>query len=163
MRLAVYILFISLLTSCGIYSFRGGQYSGAKTFSVDFFKSQSALAPQVYSQNFTESLKDLLLAQSPLSLVTRDGELQYEGAVTGYTIAPVAIQENETASLNRLTITVKVKYTNTLDNSLSFERNFSKFADFAADVDLFTVEETLWQQINDQLTQEIYNASVGNW
>jgi len=149
--------------SCGIYSFRGGQYSGAKTFSVDFIKPQTALATQVYAQNLTEGLKDLLLAQSPLSLQARDGDLHYEGSITEYVITPVAIQGNETASLNRLTITIKVKYTNTIEKNLSFERSFSKYADFEADADLFAVEETLWTQINDQLAQEIYNASVGNW
>jgi hypothetical protein len=162
-RLLVVLISVVLVSSCGIYSFRGGQYSGAKTFSVDFFKPQTALATQVYAQNFTENLKDLMLAQSPLTLVTREGDLQYEGSITGYVVAPVAIQGNETASLNRLTITIKVKYTNTIEKNLSFERSFSKYADFEADVDLFSVEETLWAQINDQLAQEVYNASVGNW
>jgi hypothetical protein len=158
-----FIFSVLIFSSCGVYSFRGGQYSGAKTFSVDFFKPQAALATQVYAQNFTENLKDLMLAQSPLTLVGKDGELQFEGTVTGYVITPVAIQGNETASLNRLTISIKVKYTNTIEKNLSFERSFSKYADFEADVDLFSVEETLWAQINDQLAQEVYNASVGNW
>jgi hypothetical protein len=162
-RIIAFILTISLFSSCGIYSFRGGQYSGAKTFSVDFFKPQTALATQIYAQNFTENLKDLMLAQSPLSLVEREGDLQYEGLITGYVVTPVAIQGNETASLNRLTISVKVKYINTIEKNLSFERSFSKYADFEADVDLFSVEESLWAQINDQLAQEVYNASVGNW
>ena len=70
---------------------------------------------------------------------------------------------NETASLNRLNITIKVKYTNTLEPDLSFDKTFSKFADFEAAADLLSVEDRLWSEINDQLLQEIYNASVGNW
>ena len=167
MRKSFFIgLFISLLTSgCGIYSFTGGQYSGAKTFSVDYFKPQSAMATPLYAQRFTESLKDLLLAQSPLRLAERDGELNYSGMVVDYRTAPVAVQSGsaETASLNRLTITVKVIYNNTLEPELNFERTFSKFADYDANQDLFTIEESLWSLINEQLTQEIYNASVGNW
>jgi hypothetical protein len=50
-----------------------------------------------------------------------------------------------------------------LDPKLNFEKTFSKFADFEANQDLFSVEESLWKLINDQLVQEIYNASVGNW
>jgi Lipopolysaccharide-assembly len=165
MKKNLYIFFFALIfTGCGIYSFTGGQFSGAKTFSVGFFKSQTPLASQVYSQRLTESLKDILLSQSPLKLAERDGDLQFEGFVTGYSTAPTAIQSGtETASLSRLTISVKVKYTNTIDPSLSFDKVFSKFSDFASDRDLFTIEEELWQQINDQLTVEIYNASVGNW
>lgn len=150
--------------SCGIYSFSGGQFSGAKTFSVAFFKPQNPLASQVYAQNFTESLKDLLLAQSPLKLAEANGDLRYEGAIVDYRVAPVAVQSaSETATQNRLTIGIKVKYTNTLEPDLSFDRTFSKFADFDATRDLFAVQEDLWREINDQLLQEIYNASVGNW
>lgn len=159
------IITIAILSGCGIYSFTGGQFSGAKTFSVGYFKPQTALATPAYAQKLTESLKDLLLAQSPLKFAEEDGELQFEGCVTGYQIAPTAVQGGgaETASLNRLTITIKVKYTNTLEPELSFEKSFSKFADFEANQDLFSVEESLWQLINDQLNVEIYNASVGNW
>jgi Lipopolysaccharide-assembly len=164
-HLFIAFMLLALCNSCGIYSFNGGQFSGARTFSVDFFKPQTALASQVYCQKFTESLKDLLLSQSPLKIAERDGDLKYEGSITDYKVAPVAIQGGaaDQASLTRLTISVKVKYTNTLEPDLSFEKSFSKFADFPASSDLFSVQESLWQQINDQLLQEIYNASVGNW
>ena len=156
---------LSILAGCGIYSFTGGQFSGAKTFSVDYFKPQSAMVTPLYAQRFTESLKDLLLAQSPLRIAEKNGELTYSGTVVDYRTAPVAIQSGaaETASLNRLTITVKGKYDNSLEPELSFEKTFSKFADYDANQDLFTIEESLWSLINEQLTQEIYNASVGNW
>jgi hypothetical protein len=161
----LFILVSAVLASCGIYSFTGGQYSGAKTFSVDYFKPQSAMVTPLYAQRFTESLKDLLLAQSPLRISENNGELVYSGTIVDYRTAPIAIQSGaaETASLNRLTITVKVKYENNLEPELSFEKTFSKFADYDANQDLFTIEESLWSLINEQLTQEIYNASVGNW
>jgi hypothetical protein len=162
---AIFILSSAILAGCGIYSFTGGQYSGAKTFSVDYFKPQSAMVTPLFAQRFTESLKDLLLAQSPLRLAEQNGELSYSGAVIDYRTAPVAVQSGaaETASLNRLTITVKVKYENSLEPELNFEKTFSKFADYDANQDLFTIEESLWSLINEQLTQEIYNASLGNW
>jgi hypothetical protein len=163
-RLLSYVLLVALLSGCTVrYSLSGGQFSGASTFSVDLFKSQTALASPIYAQRLTESLKDLLLSQSPLKIAENNGDLRYEGYITEYRIAPVAIQGNETASLNRLNITIKVKYTNTLEPDLSFDKTFSKFADFDAAVDLLSVEEKLWTDINDQLLQEIYNASVGNW
>jgi hypothetical protein len=163
--LIIALAIATIVSGCGVYSFTGGQYSGAKTFSVDYFKPQSALATPLYAQRFTESLKDLLLAQSPLRLTERNGELTYSGTIIDYRTAPIAVQSGaaETASLNRLTITVKVKYENSLEPELNFEKTFSKFADYDANQDLFTIEESLWSLINEQLTQEIYNASVGNW
>jgi hypothetical protein len=164
-RLISTIVLMLTLTGCGIYSFTGGQYSGAKTFSVDYFKPQSAMVTPLYAQRFTESLKDLLLAQSPLRLAERNGELKFSGTVIDYRTAPVAVQSGaaETASLNRLTITVKVTYENSLEPEYNFEKTFTKFADYEANQDLFTIEESLWSLINEQLTQEIYNSSVGNW
>jgi hypothetical protein len=161
----LFFAFTLILSGCGIYTFTGGQFSGAKTFSVVYFKPQTGLATPLYAQRFTESLKDLLLAQSPLRLSETEGDLIYSGSVVDYSTAPVAIQAGaaETASLNRLSITVKVKYENRLEPDLSFERTFTKFADFDANQDLFSIEESLWGLINDQLTQEIYNASLGNW
>jgi hypothetical protein len=155
---------LMVISSCEVrYSMTGGQFSGAKTFSVETFKSQTALASPIYAQQLTESYKSLLLSQSPLKLAEEDGELQYQGFITEYRVTPVAIQGNETASLNRLTITVKLKYTNTLEPDLSFDKTFSKFADFEASLDLQSQEAGLWEIINDQLMQEFYNASVGNW
>ena len=158
------MLIAILSTGCEIrYSFSGGQFSGAKTFSVQYIKPQTALASPAYAQRLTESFKDVMLSQSPLSLTESKGDLQYEGTITQYAITPVAVQSNETASLNRLSITIKIVYTNTLEPDLNFEKSFTKFADFPASQSLFSVEEELWQQINDQLTQEVYNSSVGNW
>jgi hypothetical protein len=159
--------FVFTTVGCGFYnlSFTGGQYSGARTFSVDYLKPQAALSTPIYSQRLTETLKDLLVAQSPLKLVETDGELQYAGSIIEYRVSPVAIEagNSETASLNRLTIGVKINYVNTIETDLSFEKTFSKFADFDAGADLFSVEENLWKEINEQLTIEIFNASVGNW
>lgn len=155
-----------MLTSCSVrYSMTGGQFGEAKTFSVDYFRPQTGLATPVYAQQFSESLKDYLLAQSPLKLKESDGDLQFSGSIVVYDIVPASATggEQETASMNRMTISVKVKYTNTLEEELSFEKSFSKFADFEADRDLTSVEQDLWKSINEQLIVEIYNASVGNW
>lgn len=155
-----------LLFGCTVqYSMTGGQFGNAKTFSVEYFKPQTGLATPVYAQQFSEALKDYLLAQSPLKLREEQGDLQFSGAITEYNIAPASATggTTETASMNRLTIGIKVKYTNTLEEDLSFEKSFSKFADFEADRDLLSVEQDLWRNINEQLTVEIYNASVGNW
>lgn len=163
-HLFAFLAWWAVLASCQVrYSFTGGQFSGARTFSVDLFRPQTALAGPAYAQRLTEGLKDLLLAQSPLTLVERQGDLRYEGWITDYRVTPVAVQGNETASLNRLSISIKVRYTNTLEPDLNFDKTFTKFADFPAAQDLFSVQEDLWGSINEQLIQEIYNASVGNW
>ena len=156
-------LVFSLISSCGVYTPYGAQTSGAKTFSVDYFKPQTPLASPVVAQLFTEDLKDLVQRQSTLRLVDANGELQFSGLITDYRVSPVGVQGDETTARNRLTVTIQVKYTNTLEPDLSFERPFTKFTDYDSALDLLTVEEELMEEINEQITQEVFNASLGNW
>ena len=146
------------------FSFTGASISPeVKTVSVDFFPSNASLAPPIASQAFTEALKDVFLSQTNLSLVTDNGDLEFEGFISNYTNNPVAIQGNETAALTRVTMTVNVKFINNLDEIQSFETSFSRFEDFETSQDLSTVEEELLTSINNQLTQDIFNKAVTNW
>ena len=146
------------------YSFTGASIpEDVKTVSVKSFQIYAPLANANMSQTFTEALKDKVLSQTNLDLVSQDGDLQFEGAITGYAISSVAIQGNETAALNRLLITVKVKFTNMKDEEYDFETNFSRFADYETSLDLSSIEDGLITEINEQLTQDIFNQAVSNW
>ena len=93
----------------------------------------------------------------------KHGDLRFEGSITGYSVTSVAIQGNETAALNRLTITVKVKFTNTKDDKLDYESSFSRYTDYESSQNLASIEDGLIAEINDQLTQDIFNKAVSNW
>lgn len=160
-----YILICVILTSCKVnYSFTGASIPEAvKTVSVQIFQSYAPLANANMSQTFTEALKDKFLSQTNLDLVSDNGDLQFDGSITGYSVTSVAIQGNETAALNRLTITVKVKFTNTKDDSLDYETSFSRYTDYESSQNLGSIEDGLIIEINDQLTQDIFNKAVSNW
>ena len=159
------ILLVFSFSGCKVsYSFSGADIpAGANTFSVDYFKVSAPLASPVYSQRITEQLKDLMLTQTRLSLAKSNGDLQFSGIVTRYDVQPVALQGNETAGLNRLTIGVRVSYVNMFDEKKNFEREFSQFEDFKATESLNQVETKLIEAINLKLVQDIFNASLGNW
>jgi len=150
-------------SSCGVYSFTGASTGEAKTVSIVYFKNNAALAPPTYSQKFTESLRDKFTSQTSLTLIPSSGDLNFEGFVSGYSTAPVAIQGNETAALNRLSITVNVTFTNNKDEKQNFEQSFTRFADFNSSQSLEAVQEQLITDINEQLVQDIFNKSVINW
>jgi hypothetical protein len=153
------------VVSCKVnYSFTGASIpEDVKTVSVRTFQSYAPLANANLSQSFTEALKDRFLSQTNLDLVAKEGDLRFEGSITGYAVTSVAIQGNETAALNRLTITVKVKFVNTKDSTLDFETNFSRFSDYESSQNLASIEDELIKDINDQLTQDIFNKAVSNW
>lgn len=165
-KLNIAILFISaVFGACKVnYSFTGASIpEDVKTVSVKTFQSYAPLANANLSQTFTEALKDIFISQTNLDLAARDGDLRFEGSITGYNVTSVAIQGNETAALNRLSITVKVKFTNTKDKEQDFETSFTRFSDYESSQNLASVEDELIKDINDQLTQDIFNKAVSNW
>lgn len=163
--LAPVLLLLGVLSSCHVqYGTSGGEVpAGAKTISVALFDARAPLCTPQSAQTFTETLRDLLQAQTPLSLTRTDGDLQYEGAIIAYDVQPVAIQANESAALNRLTISVLVHYTNVIEPKKSGDINVSRFADYNSSQDLSTVEVQLVRDISRQLSQDIFDKTLGNW
>jgi hypothetical protein len=96
-------------------------------------------------------------------LVDRSGDLNLEGAITQYAVQPVAIQGNETAALNRLTIVVSVKFTNKTDPKQNWETTFSRYQDYSSAFNLSSVQDGLITDITAELVQDIFNKSVVNW
>jgi hypothetical protein len=142
-----------------------------KTINVQFFENNAALVVNNLSQTFTEALKDRIRTQTSLSLVRGEADATMSGAITGYSIAPASIQATANnvapiADANRLTITVRVKFSfdaakTPADKKISFEQSFTKFADYRGDIS--SQEQNLIQQINKQLIDDIFNAAFSNW
>ncbi len=158
-------ILLIVLSNCKInYTFSGASYSAdTKSFHVSFFQNQAPLVNPSLSNIFTEALKDRINNQTKLTLVEREGDLQYEGEIVNYQVSPQSIQGNETAALNRLTISVRVKFINTKNTSQNFDRTFTQFADYESTKPLQSVEDELVREIVDKLTQDIFNASLVNW
>lgn len=158
------IPFLLALQACGVYTFSGASISpDVKSFSVQYFPNKAQLIQPLLSQAFTEKLKERLLALSGLRQVDREGDLQYEGYISEYRNTPTAIQGSQTAALNRLTISVFVKFTNTKDPKQNFETTFTRYADYDSKLNFESVETGLLEEINRQLIDDIFNKSVSNW
>ncbi len=155
---------IFVLSNCGVYSFTGASISPEiKTISVHYFPNNAPLVNSTLSQEFTEALRTKFTSQTSLQLVDKSGDLNLEGEITGYSTKPIAIQGNETAALNRLSITIRVRYTNTFDENLSFESNFTQYRDYSSSSNLSSVEDALIAEINNDLVEDIFNKAVVNW
>lgn len=135
----------------------------AKTISVGFFANNTSLGPPSLSQRFTERMRDMVSQQTQLALMPKDGDLQFEGYIADYAVSPVAIQSTDQASLNRLTISVKVVYFNKFDPAKNFDQTFTRYADFPSSQSLSAREAELVQEIYRQLTEDIFNRAFNNW
>lgn len=158
-------LALLLLGGCTVnYSLSGGAVPAtAKTISVAGLNARAPLCTPQVAQSITEALRDLMQAQTPLNLTQHDGDIAYHGAITGYDVQPVAIQANETAALNRLTITVNIQYSNKADSKANADFTVSRFADYPSTQDLGAVEAALVSDIGKQLAQDIFDRTLGNW
>lgn len=154
-----------LVSGCKVnYGFTGASVSpDIKTFSVKYFPNNAPVVNPSLSQTLTEKLKDKIVSQASLSHSERQADLIFEGSITGYAIQPIAIQANETAAQNRLTITVNVKFTHTKDEKQNFETSFSRYADYDSQANFAAVEQQLSATITDQIVDDIFNRVFINW
>jgi hypothetical protein len=153
-----------LPSCCGFYSFSGTSIPvDIKTISIDYFENEASIVSPLLSQNFTEMLKDKFISETNLDVVTTNGDYRISGKIVGYTIAPVAIQGNENATQSRLTIAVKAKLDCDKYPKQNFDQTFSKFTDFDANANFASIEESLNEEINTMIVQEIFNKTAINW
>ena len=162
--LIVSLFALLLLGGCGVYSFTGASIPAeAKTVSVQYFPNTAQLVNPLLSPMFTEALRNKMMNQTSLDMVDSNGDLMFEGEIVDYKTTPVAITATQTAALNRLTITVNVRYVNTIDETKNFETRFSRYEDYPSEQDLNTVQETVAPTIIDALVEDIFNKALVNW
>lgn len=162
----LFLVLSVIMAGCTIsYKFNGASidYTKVKTISIKDFPNQAPLVYPPLSQQFTEGVKDIYVRQTRLSLVRDNGDLQLEGEITGYDLTPMAVKEDAYSSKTKLTITVKVRYTNRTNADEDFEQSFSAYREFDSNVMLQNVQDQLCSKIIEELADQIYNSTVANW
>lgn len=158
-------MFTVVFTACKIsYSFTGAvPMVGVKTFSVDYFPNRARLVNPNLSQQLTDGLQDKLTRQTSYNQISENGDLEFTGQITDYEVRPMNIQEGDLAAQNRLTVTIKVKYTNNKEHAQDWEKTFTAYEDFDSNRSLSEAEDALVTEIIKKLTDDIFNASIANW
>ena len=165
-KLLLFILpLVFILQSCWLYKFGTANIpDNMKTVTIELFENTAPLVVPTLSQAFTEELKTRIRTQSDLNLVRDNADGIFEGSITDYNFTNVAVTAGERANLVRLTITVKVKYTNALDPETGFEQSFSQYEQFSLDNGSVQVQETkIIPIITKRLTEDIFNKAFANW
>ena len=115
------------------------------------------------SNDFTEALKEKFRKLTRLEEVDVDGDLELVCTITGYDVKATAVTANEMASQNRLTVTVKIEFSNKKYPEDDVSNNFSAYEDFDATLSLDAVESGLCETIIEKLVEDIFNATVAQW
>ena len=154
-----------LVQSCGIYSFTGTSIQpDVKTVTVNYFEYTALKVNPSLSNQVTEAVQEKFRKLTKLEQVDMDGDLEIVGAITGYDVKATSIGANEQAAQNRLTVNVKISFTNRKYPEDDFpDKSFSAYADFDAMTSLDAVESQLCEEIVEQLCDDIFNATVARW
>ena len=162
--ISAFILLL-MLSSCGIYSFTGTNLdcNKYKTVHITYFDNEASEVVGGLTESISTKLQDLMLSQTCLTLVKEDADLLFEGEITSYRITPTAQTSDATASQNKMTIGVRVRYTDTIDDSMSWEKTYSYYYDFPANTLPSTIQREANDEIFDYITKQIFNDSVANW
>lgn len=152
--------------SCRIsYKFNGAalDYNLYRTIHVANFPIRAALVYAPLQQTFENELLDYIARNTRLQTVDGPSDLTLEGEITQYYLTPQAVTEDAYASRTRLTIGVRVKYTDNKAEGKDVDQTFTEYRDFDSSQMLNEVEEQLSQEISKELVQLIFNATLGNW
>ena len=160
---ALILVVAAVLGGCSFvhYSFSGTSIQAeVKTVTINYFEYKALKVNPNLSNDLTEAMRDKFRKLTKLEQVEMDGDLELQGEITGYEVRAAAVTANEVAAQNRLTVTVKLKFTNRKYPEDDFEKDFSAYSDYDSTNALDAVESTLCQEIIDKLVEDMFNASV---
>lgn len=161
------LLLLLCTTGCSIsYKFNGSalNYDIYKTIDISEFPIRAALVYPPLQQTFENQLLNTVTRQTRLQEVdSNNADLKMSGEITGYSLSPQAVGADAYATETRLTITVKVKYTDTKNPANNLDQTFSAYRQFSSNLMLTDVQDDLCREISEELVDLIFNATLGNW
>ena len=169
LRLTVFcavMIIAAIVPSCRISITMNGSaidYNVYKTVRVSNFPIRAALVYPPLQSMFENELLDYISKNTRLQTTDGPSDLEIEGEITGYNLTPQAVTENALASMTRLTITVRVKYTDNKEENKDVDQTFSAYRDFPATEMLTDVQDSLCEEICEELVELIFKATWGNW
>lgn len=165
----LYISKTVLLACCivlfgGCYSFKDVSIPPeVKTARVNYIENRAQYVNPALSPQLTDRLRQKINNQTRLTLVQSDNaDYDISGEVRNYTVTTSGISQ-QTASNNRLIVTVHIIFKNRLNEKASFEADVSRNFDFNANLSLQQAEAQKSDEIIRNLTDEIFNRIFSNW
>ena len=161
-NLAWVMIISGVISSC--YSFKGISIDpGIKNFEVVNFDDQTTTAPPYYRQLISEELTEKILSESRLKLARTNPDLIFSGKVTSFQVSSKAPQAGETTSLNELKIVIEVEMKNMQDESKNWKKSFQEVRTFQASQSLLSVQDELFETMNELFVEDIFNTAFTNW
>ncbi|MBQ7192278.1 MAG: LptE family protein [Paludibacteraceae bacterium] len=165
-RLLVIVFLCTMFQGCTVsYKFNGASidYSKTKTISIADFPNRAPLVNPALSNDLSEAIRDLYSRQTRLEILRSGGQLEVEGEITGYTLTPMAVAADSYAAETKLTITVKVRFTDNIVPENSFNKTYTAYQTFDANKQLTDVQDELCATMVTEIAESIFNDTVAKW
>ena len=147
------------------YRFNGASidYSKTKTIQIADFPIRSSYVWGPMASIFNNQLKDQYANHTRLTQVKRNGDLKIEGEIIRYDQRNKSVSAEGYSAQTELSMTVNVRFTNNVNHSEDFERQFTATSSYETTQSLNSVQEELVTQMVKEITDQIFNATVANW
>ena len=163
-RLLPVLALLFTMTSCGIYSFSGTSIQpDVNSITINYIEYRALRVNPSFSNEFTEAIRNQFRRMTRLEQVDQDGDMELSGEVTGYEVTPAAVTADEVAARNKLTVTVKIQFTDKKHPEEDFDKSFSAFSEYDSTSTIDAVESSLCAEIIEKLVEDIFNAAVAQW
>ncbi len=163
-KLALIIAAALCLTSCGIYSFSGTSIQpDVNSITINFIEYRAQRVNPSLSNDLTEAIRNKFRRMTRLEQVEMDGDMEISGQITGYEITTAAVTAAEVAARNKLTVTVKIQFSDKKHPEEDFDKSFSAYSEYDSTNTIDAVESALCEEIIEKLVEDIFNASVAQW
>ena len=154
-----------LLSGCKVtYSFSGTSIQAdVNSITINFIEYRAPRVNPALSNDLTEAIRNQFRRMTSLEQVEMDGDMELSGQITGYEVTAAAVTADEVAARNKLTVTVKIQFTDKKHPEENFDKSFSAYSEYDSTNTLDAVESSLCAEIIEKLVEDIFNASVAQW
>lgn len=155
-----------VLTACTVqYKFNSSSidYTKTKTITIADFPIRASYVWAPMQSMFNEQLRSLFSSHTRLVQVNRNGDLKIEGEITQYSQRNKSVSSEGYSALTELSMTVNVRFTNNINHDEDFEQAFTATASYDSRQSLNSVQEGLVTEMVEDITEQIFNATVANW
>ncbi len=166
LRILTVAIVMSVVSACSVqYKFNVASinYDEIKTIQIADFPLRTALVWAPMRAMFNNQLQDTYANQTRLQLVKRQGDLQLSGEIVGYEQFNKAISAEGYSAQVQLRMTVNVRFVNMKNHTQDFERRFTATSEYDSSQSLNSVQEELVTEMIQNITDQIFNATVANW
>ena len=163
---ALAAVLLAVMAACSVsYKFNGSSidYDRVKTIEIKDFPNRATYVWGPMASMFNNKLKDEYAAHTKLIQTNRNGDLKVEGEILRYEQRNKSVSSEGYSAQTELSITVNVRFTNNANHDEDFERQFTARTNYETTQSLASVQEPLVTEMIEDITEQIFNATVANW